>query len=108
MAITWFRKPTKRRPAPGRARPHPFRPRLEGLEDRIVPATRVWDGGSAVNNNWMTANNWEGNIAPVAFDDLVFPAGVSGSDKLTTNNFPTGTQFRSITIEDSGYSLDGN
>ena len=56
MAITWFRKPTKRRPAPGRARPHSFRPRLEALEDRLTPAIHTWTG--AVNSNWSVPGNW--------------------------------------------------
>jgi hypothetical protein len=35
-------------------------------------ATRTWDGGSLLNNNWQTLENWEGDVAPMAGDDLVF------------------------------------
>jgi autotransporter-associated beta strand protein len=78
-------------------------PRLEILEDRLALATRVWDGG-AVSNNWTAANNWQGNVAPVPGDDLVFPA--SASDKVADNNFPADTIFQSITLG-GGYTLRG-
>lgn len=76
---------------------------LETLEDRCLMATRVWDGGG-LNNNWTNENNWQGNVAPVAGDDLVFPAGVS--DKVADNNFSADTFFRSITVA-GGYELRG-
>lgn len=80
------------------------KPRLEILEDRCVPATRTWDGG-ALSNNWSNASNWVGNIAPVAGDDLVFPAG--NFDKTADNDYAHGTHFRSITLG-GGYTLRGN
>jgi autotransporter-associated beta strand protein len=67
-------------------------------------ATRTWDAGGA-NSNWTTAANWQGDIAPVAGDDLVFPAGVVPLP--TTNNFPDGTEFASLTFGKS-YVVDGN
>src|SRR5262245_10588208 len=58
------RRPFQRRPtAP---------PRLEALEERRAPATRVWDGGG-VTVNWSDRFNWAGDVAPVNNDDLVFP-----------------------------------
>jgi autotransporter-associated beta strand protein len=68
-------------------------------------ATRTWDGGAA-DNNWTTAANWEGDVAPVAGDDLVFPA--AAADKTTINDFPADTEFNSITFDESGYSVTGN
>src|SRR5207302_4935009 len=61
---------------------------------------RTWDGGGA-DNNWSTAANWAGNIAPVAGDDLVFPANASvdATSLTSTNNFPANTAFRSITFQ---------
>jgi len=57
-------------------------------------ATSVWDGGGT-NNNWMTATNWVGDVAPSAGDDLVFPP----APRLTSfNDFPAATTFNSITI----------
>src|SRR5262249_24637762 len=44
----------------------PFAPRTPGLS--------TWDGGGA-DNNWSTAANWVGDVAPHAGDDLVFPSG---------------------------------
>lgn len=76
---------------------------MECLEDRCVPATRIWDGGG-LNNNWTNATNWAGNIAPVAGDDLVFPSNVS--KKTADNTFAAGTLFNSITVN-GGYTLKG-
>ncbi len=45
-------------------------------------------------------------IAPVANDDLVFPA--TADNDVSTNNFAAGTTFDSISVEGSGYSLSGN
>src|SRR5262245_25860636 len=72
---------------------HQCRLRMECLEDRLVMATRIWDGGG-LNNNWTNEKNWAGNIAPVAGDDLVFPSNVE--DKTTDNNFSADTLFNSI------------
>jgi hypothetical protein len=81
------------------------RPRLEVLEDRCLMATRIWDGG-ATSNNWTAANNWSGNVAPSAGDDLIFPAGIA--DKTADNNYADGTNFNSITFTGGGYNLRGN
>lgn len=88
---------------PSRPQQAKSRPRLEILEDRLALASRVWDGGS-ISNNWTNANNWLGNVAPEAGDDLFFPAGIS--DKVADNNFPADTFFRSITLQ-GGYTLRG-
>jgi autotransporter-associated beta strand protein len=69
-----------------------------------VPAVRTWDGGGS-NNNWMTAANWVGDVAPAAGDTLVFPP--SAARRTNTNNFPAGTKFNSISI-DGSYNLGGN
>jgi autotransporter-associated beta strand protein len=80
-----------------------FKPTLQALEDRLVMATRIWDGGAA-SNNWTNASNWAGNIAPVAGDDLVFPS--NAPDKTTDNNFSSDTLFNSITVA-GGYTQRG-
>jgi len=68
-------------------------------------AARIWDGGGA-NDNWSTAANWAGGVAPTAGDALVFPAGAS---RLTSvNDFTSGTAFGSILISGSNYSVSGN
>lgn len=66
---------------------------------------RTWDGGGA-DTNWQTAANWAGDIAPVANDDLVFPA--VAAQFTANNNFSLFTNFGSITIEGGAYTLSGN
>ena len=71
--------------------------------------TRTWDGGGG-DNNWTTAANWVGDVAPVAGDDLVF----TGSTRTTPyNDFTAGTTFNSISLigangASSNFSLSGN
>src|SRR5262245_52073114 len=79
--------------------------RLIRLETRLAPAVATWDGGGA-DNKWTTAANGVGDVAPSPGDDLVFAAGVP--QRVTVNDFPAGTAFRSIDIKDVGYQLTGN
>ena len=73
-----------------------FRPRLEPLEERLLLATRVWDGGAGSNDlNWTNRINWQSDIAPVAGNDLVFDDATRLS---SINDFPHNTMFNSITI----------
>lgn len=66
---------------------------------------RTWDGGGA-DTNWQTAANWAGDVAPVANDDLIFPA--TATQFTANNNFGLFTTFGSITIEGGTYTLSGN
>src|SRR5579871_6538752 len=57
-----------------RVKPRPIRrptmrPRLERLEDRIVPTTDTWI--STTSGLWSTAGNWSLGAAPNATDDVV-------------------------------------
>ena len=70
----------------------------------VFSAVKTWDGGGA-DANWTTAANWVGDIAPIANDDLVFPA--SATQFTTNNNFFLLTNFNSITI-DGSYTIGGN
>src|SRR5688500_8973786 len=81
-------------------------PRTEALEQRTLFATFHWDGGSAVDSNWATPQNWAGDVAPAQNDHLVFPGGAART--TNTNNYPAGTRFQSITFSGAGYSVDGN
>jgi hypothetical protein len=54
---------------------------------------RTWTGAS--DSYWTNPANW-GGVAPVAGDDLVFTGPATRVD--TTNDFPVGTEFRSITF----------
>jgi hypothetical protein len=79
-------------------------PGLAHESQQSLPPPR-WSGLGA-DANWTTPGNWERGVAPVAGEDLVFPAGAS---QLTnTNNLMAGTTFHSITISGSGYTLNGN
>jgi fibronectin-binding autotransporter adhesin len=77
---------------------------LEPLEARHLLAVRIWDGD--FGGNWGDAANWVGDVAPVAGDDLVFPA--SAANKSTTNDLTAGTRFNTIQIQGSGYDISGN
>src|SRR6266851_5515132 len=84
-------------------------PRLETLEDRLLPATAIWTGASIVDNNWSTPENWQGNTAPSPGDALVFPAGTLQQSNV--DDFAAGTTFASITFSagtNDHYFLDGN
>src|SRR5437868_2883937 len=72
-----------------------FRPRLEQLEGREVPATATLDGGGPTNN-WSERANWVGDVAPVGGEDLVFPVGAAQPNNF--NNFPSGTSFHSLSF----------
>ncbi len=77
---------------------------VEPLENRALLSVATWDGGGT-DNHWTTAENWAGDVAPMAGDDLVFP--VSPSQKTNANDF-VGTNFGSILIAGSNYTLSGN
>jgi autotransporter-associated beta strand protein len=88
---------------PARATPA-FRPRLDCLEDRVLPATSVWNG--AGDGHWSNGGNWVGGLAPAPGDDLLFPAGAY--QFRANNDFPAGTPFDSLTFSGGGYNLTGN
>jgi autotransporter-associated beta strand protein len=76
---------------------------VQHLENRLAPA--IWNGGGA-DSNWMTPQNWVGDVAPVAGDVLEFPSGALQS--ASVNNFPAGTAFAALSLTGSGYQLGGN
>ena len=71
----------------------------------VLAANRTWDGGSAVDGNWLTPANWDGNVAaPVSGDSLIFPD--SASRKSNTNNYTNGSNFNSFTFQGAGFTLN--
>ena len=96
----------RRRDGRGRSRGRDYQPILELLEVRITPSTDIWVGADSNSNNWTDPLNWVGDVAPVANDELVFPAVADNFDAV--NNFPSGTTFNSISVAVSGYTLSGN
>ncbi|MFN4258045.1 MAG: beta strand repeat-containing protein [Gemmataceae bacterium] len=111
MNFSWLgrllpnRSRSPKRARSDRSRPHYRRLELETLEARIAPATRIWTGGAG-DGMWTTPTNWNGAVAPAAGDDLIFPAGALFL--TTTNNFASGTAFRSITFTGFNYVINGN
>jgi len=76
-----------------------------GCFTNVFSAVKTWDGGGA-DANWQTAANWVGDVAPVANDDLVFPA--TAAQQSNNNNSAGFTTFRSLTIEGGIYTIGGN
>ncbi|MFN4261141.1 MAG: beta strand repeat-containing protein [Gemmataceae bacterium] len=112
MQLSWLRRLINntffcpRRSPPRRdARRYFRRLELERLEDRLAPATAIWTG-AAGDGLWTTAANWNGGVAPVAGDDLIFPDGAA--TLTVTNDFTVGTTFSTITINGGDYTLNGN
>lgn len=68
-------------------------------------ATKTWTGAGA-DANWGTAANWTPAGAPVANDDLVFPA--TGLQQSNNNNTTLFTTYRTITVEGGAYTFAGN
>ena len=67
--------------------------------------TCTWDGGGT-DNKWSTAANWSNDMAPMAGDNLVFPPGAARSNNV--NDYPSSTQFASITISGGTYNIQNN
>ena len=74
-----------------------------------VVAVSVWNGGAGSSDTgWENEANWVGGSKPQAGANLIFPALNGTTAKTSTNNFPTDTNFGSITISGSGYTLSGS
>lgn len=75
------------------------------LSATATAAVRTWDGGGT-DGNWGTAANWTTDVAPVAGDDLVFPA--TSAQFATSCNIGFLTTFNTITVEGGAYTFGGN
>src|SRR3989442_15913098 len=68
-------------------------------------STKAWTG--AVSNLWSVGGNWNGGVAPVAGDALVFPTG--GANTNMANDLPAGLALQSLSFPGSTpYALSGN
>jgi CSLREA domain-containing protein len=76
---------------------------LLSVSPAAVAGQRTWTGANGPS--WSDAGNW-GGAAPLAGDDLVFPAGALNT--TNTNDLAAGTVFRSLTLSGAGYVLNGN
>jgi fibronectin-binding autotransporter adhesin len=63
----------------------------------------TWDGGGA-NDNWLTADNWAGDIAPTNGDALIFN---SIARQNNNNNYGAITNA-ALTFANGGWTLNGN
>jgi hypothetical protein len=73
-----------------------FRPELLPLEDRLVPSTVVWNGGSnGTGTLWNDPTNWVGGHVPRSNDDAVIDASFAGTT-ITANQ---GVTIHSVTSE---------
>lgn len=91
----------------GRALPSHHKRRafsLEPLEERALLAVCTWDGGGS-DNLWTNQYNWQGDVAPLAGDDLVFQ-GTARTE--TVNDYADGTSFRSLELASNNFALTGN
>ena len=71
-------------------------------------ANRTWTSTAAGLGYWQSNTAWAGAIAPVASDDLVFNAPVTGGTRTTTNDFAANTAFNNITFNANAFFLNGN
>jgi fibronectin-binding autotransporter adhesin len=77
---------------------------LLGILLVATPAlAQTWNGGGT-DNNWTTADNWDGT-APVATDPLTFSGAIQ---QINVNDFTANTIFESITLSQGGFTLSGN
>jgi hypothetical protein len=79
---------------------------LTGTTTSTPPTTSTWDGGGGeANKLWTTPENWVGEVAPAAGNDLLFPEGPSQTESV--NNCGSSLHFRSITVSGNGYIFHG-
>jgi hypothetical protein len=95
-----------------------FRPRLESLEDRVVPSTVTWINSG--DGDWNVGSNWSSGAKPGTGDDVVIDSNVkvthsSGSDSVQSLSVKSGTldltggslDFSSSATVDGSLLIDG-
>ncbi len=83
MVFSWWRSLLKRSFSPARRQRRPkalkpwqrFRPLIEDLEGRLVPAVAHYIGPD--NGDWNTPSNWSTGLAPGRFDDVLLDRPVN-------------------------------
>ncbi len=60
-------------------------PLIEGLEDRLVLSTIMWDSiNEPTGGSWDTASNWVGGVVPQSTDNAVIDSTSTGTVTLST------------------------
>src|SRR5215218_7928436 len=97
IASRLLHRPLTRRPVTVRTRVAPprFRPRLEALDNRDVPAATTWLGGSVTSGS-----SWSGGTIPGSGDDLYFDGAVISAG---CSGPPVNLSFSSIHVV-NGYT----
>jgi hypothetical protein len=82
-SLKWLPPPSERRRARRTEKRHTaaFRPRVEALEAREVPAVNFWMG-SAFDTSFDNPSNWSLGSVPVAGDDIVFGSPHEGGSLM--------------------------
>jgi probable HAF family extracellular repeat protein/autotransporter-associated beta strand protein len=70
----------------------------------LTPATRTWDGGSAVDGNWVSAANWTPDTVPAKGSELIF----TGALRQTNVNNTSLTNVGLVTFNNGGFNISGN
>ncbi len=69
------------------------------------PHIRVWSG-AGTDALWSNRTNWQGDVAPVRGDALVFPADAART--VSTNDYLPGTAFFSLEFGNTNHSVHGS
>jgi hypothetical protein len=62
-----------------------FRPLLEQVEDRLLPANIVWSG--AVSSTWSVPGNWQGGLVPGPADRAAFDTSAANRTAVVDANY---------------------
>ena len=82
------------------------RPRVEGLEDRLVLSTILWDAANRPTGGaWNVASNWVGGHVPTAADDAVINLAAG---TVTLNTGATDTVHSLTTNANARLALAGD
>jgi len=83
-----------------RAKIKTVRPRLEALEDRVLPSTVSW--ASSTSGEWTTATNWSTGMVPAAGDDVVI-----NQSAAVTVTLAVSTTIHSLSLTGATLNLTG-
>src|SRR5262245_19436199 len=83
-----------------RAKIKTVRPRLETLQDRVLPSTVSWV--SSTSGKWTTGTNWSSGAAPAAGDDVVI-----NQSAAVTVTLDVSTSIHSLSLTGATLNVTG-